>query len=311
MITHHAYHHFLSTQHLTRTQILALLHKAQSWVSPENILLQPPLLLKNKIIANLFFENSTRTRCSFEIAAHKLGAHVLNFEALTSSTQKGETLLDTVHNLEAMGVDLFVIRHNEARLPAKISEQLKSSAAVINAGDGSNEHPSQAMLDILTIYRHKPDFSKLIISIIGDIRHSRVTRSLCFVLNTLGVKNIRLIAPEALLPPENTSSNISFHNDLIAGIKNADVIMTLRIQHERINKQETTFDLQNYVQSYRLTADALRHSKSDAIVMHPGPMNRGVEIESNVADGPQSVILEQPKLGVAMRMAIMTTLCGF
>lgn len=314
MITHPTFSHFLSTQHLTRSQILQLLQKAQTYLSADNSLIQPPPLLKDKIVANLFFENSTRTRCSFEIGAQKLGAYVLNFNALTSSAQKGETLLDTVHNLEAMGVNLFVIRHSETGIPRWIAEQLKDRAAVINAGDGTNEHPTQAMLDILTIQRHKPDFSKLIVSIIGDIRHSRVARSLCFALNTLGVTDIRLVAPSSLLPTNShgaasvdteTCPPYKYYNDLTTGIENADVVMTLRMQHERMNKEETVFDLEDYIKHYKLTANKLRHAKSDAIVMHPGPMNRGVEIESAVADGRQSVILEQPKFGVAMRMAVM------
>lgn len=297
---------FLSTQHITRAEILYLLEKAQTWISSQTTLIQPPPLLKNKIVANLFFENSTRTRCSFEISAQKLGAYVLNFDVQSSSTQKGETLLDTVRNLEAMGVDLWVMRHPEAGMPAWIAEQLGPYAAVINAGDGTNEHPTQAMLDILTIQQHKPDFSKLTISIVGDIRHSRVARSLCFALTTLGVAEIRLVGPSTLLPAKNTlSSNIHLHTNLTRGVENADVVMALRIQKERINRDETTLSLEDYVQSYCIRTDTLRHAKSDAIVMHPGPMNRDIEIESAVADGSQSVILEQPKMGVAMRMAIM------
>jgi aspartate carbamoyltransferase catalytic subunit len=300
--------HFLSTQLLSQNQILSLLDKAQAWISPTGALLQPPALLKNKIVANLFFENSTRTRCSFEIAANKLGAYVLNFNTQTSSVQKGETLLDTIDNLQAMGSDLFVIRHGETGVPAQVAKHLGNRAAVINAGDGSNEHPTQAMLDILTIRQHKPDFSQLVVAIVGDIRHSRVARSLCFALNTLGVPDIRLIGPDKLLPTDTApfTANISFHPHLMTGIDNADVVVMLRIQHERINKADTAFDLNDYVRCYCLTKDRLQQAKPDAIVMHPGPMNRGIEIESEVADASQSVILEQAKLGVAMRMAIMT-----
>jgi aspartate carbamoyltransferase catalytic subunit len=305
--------HFLSTQHLTRADILSLLDKAQSYLSPEGTLLQPNPILKNTIVANLFFENSTRTRCSFEIAAQKLGAYVLNFDTASSSIQKGETLIDTVDNLTAMGVNLFVIRHGEMGLPAKIAEHVGLRASVLNAGDGANEHPTQAMLDVLTIHRHKLDFSNLSVAIVGDIRHSRVVRSLCFALTTLGVPDIRLVGPCALLPTETTSftSNIHFHNNLLTGIENADVVMMLRIQQERLNKEETTLDIKDYIECYSLTAEALAQAKPDAIVMHPGPINRGIEIASHVVDGPQSVILEQPKLGVAMRMAIMANLCSF
>lgn len=270
-------------------------------------MLDPNPILKNKVIANLFAENSTRTRCSFEIGAQKLGAYVLNFDTTSSSIQKGESLLDTVDNLAAMGVNLFVVRHSEVGMPAKLAEHLGIRAAVINAGDGTNEHPTQAMLDMLTIHRHKANFSKLSVAIVGDIQHSRVARSVCFALNTLGVSDIRLVGPLLLLPEKTAlpSPHIQLHHHLSQGIADADVIMMLRIQHERFQQNETAFNLNEYIANYGLNAEALKQAKPDAIVMHPGPINRGVEITSEVADGPQSVILEQPKLGVAMRMAIM------
>lgn len=299
--------HFLSTQHLTQEYIFLLIKKAQLYLNPQGKLQPSPTLLKNKIVANLFFENSTRTRCSFEIGAQKLGAYTLNFKAQTASTQKGESLLDTVKNLVAMGIDLLVIRHPESGLPAWLAKQI--AIPIINAGDGSNEHPTQAMLDVLTIYCHKPNFTSLTIAIIGDIRHSRVAKSLCFALHTLGVKDIRLIGPPAFLPEKNFPlTRVSFCNDLLTGIQDADIVMTLRIQHERFNKEEISFDLNDYIQRYKLTSVAMKHARPDAIVMHPGPINRGVEIESDVADGAQSLILEQPTFGVAMRMAIMSEL---
>lgn len=300
--------HFLSTEYLEVSQITSLINQARCYADPKTAsLLSASSPLKNKIVANLFFENSTRTRCSFEIGAQKLGAYVLYFNTDTSSTQKGETLLDTAQNLISMGVDLLVIRHPEAGMPAWLAQRIE--VPVINAGDGSNEHPTQAMLDILTILQHKPDISALTVSIIGDIRHSRVARSMCFLLKKLGVKEIRLIGPHTFLPKNGTEfPQTIFHHHLIAGIENADVVMMLRVQHERLNKQEAHFDLNGYIQEYQLTVDRLKYAKSDAIVMHPGPMNREIEIDSAVADGAQSVILEQSRLGVAMRMAIMSAL---
>ncbi len=298
--------HFLSTKHLEVSQIISLINQAKYYADPNTAtLLSTSSPLKNKIVANLFFENSTRTRCSFEIGAQKLGAYVLHFNADTASTQKGETLLDTAQNLISMGVDLLVIRHPEAGMPAWLAQRIK--VPVINAGDGGNEHPTQAMLDILTILQHKPNIAELTVSIIGDILHSRVARSMYFLLQKLGVKEIRLIGPQTFLPKNVTEFPQAIcHHHLMTGIENADVVMTLRVQRERLNQQEAQFDLNDYIQTYQLTANRLRHAKPDAIVMHPGPMNRGVEIASAVADGAQSVILEQPRWGVAMRMAIMS-----
>lgn len=299
--------HFLSTQHLTHAQIFHLLDQAQHWINPAGQLLLPAPLLKNKIMANLFFENSTRTRCSFEISGYHLGMQVLNFDVNTSSTQKGESILDSVRYLQAMGVELFVIRHRENGLPAWLAKQLGSSAAIINGGDGTGEHPTQALLDIFTIRRYKTDFTKLRMAIVGDIRHSRVAHSLCYALTTLGVPDIRLVGPAELLPDMALTSNITRHEDLISGIEHCDVVMALRIQTERM-QENTALNREAYFQQYGLTAQKLRHAKTDAIIMHPGPMNRGVEIESMVADGAQSVIFEQAKFGVAVRMAIMVEL---
>jgi aspartate carbamoyltransferase catalytic subunit len=299
--------HFLSTQNLSESEIYRFIDRANTWLDHSDQLQQLDPLLAHKTIANLFFENSTRTRCSFELAAQRLGGNVLNFDAASSSLQKGESFFDTLDNLQTMGVDLFVLRHPENLAAQQAAEHLQHRAVVINAGDGTNEHPTQAMLDALTIFRCKNDFKNLNIAIVGDIRHSRVARSNIYTLTTLGVKSIRLIAPAALLAPDLNASSLTQYTDLVEGIQDADVIMVLRIQKERM-QQATLLEVDQYYQGFGLNAEKLKYAKPDAIVMHPGPMNRGIEIDTEVADGPQSVILKQAKFGVAMRMAIMAEL---
>ncbi|MDF3055289.1 MAG: pyrB, partial [Gammaproteobacteria bacterium] len=294
----------LSIKLLTSDQIYHILDTAASWVDHHNQLLLPPPLLKNKTVAHLFFEKSTRTRCSFELAAKRLGAYVLNFDSAGSSTGKGETFLDTIDNLQAMGVDLFVIRHPETGACQEVAHHLGDRAAVINAGDGEGEHPTQALLDMFTIRHYKRDFSQLSIAIIGDVLHSRVAHSNVLALKTLGVKDIRLVGPPALLP-EKKEVEVTHHHDMLSGIKDVDVVMALRLQRERM-KEAFVPHPDVYFKNYGLTEEKLKHAKPEAIVMHPGPMNRGVEIESNVAEGSQSVILSQAKYGVAVRMAIMS-----
>lgn len=299
--------HFLAVKQLTAEQMQQIFQLAQTWLTPQDALIYPPQLLKRKTVANLFFEPSTRTRCSFELAAKRLGADVLNFNFSASSTQKGETLFDTVDNLQALGVDLFVLRHPSAEVPAKIAEHLGNRARVINAGDGCNEHPTQAMLDAFTIQRYKGNFSALKVAIIGDVKHSRVAHSDVQALLTLGVNDIRLVAPAALLPDQVIWPEVSLHQDLASGIKEADVVMVLRLQRERMG-EAMDWDLAAYFRDYGLTPEKLKYAKKDAIVMHPGPINRGVEIDSSVADGPASVILQQARFGVVVRMAIMSLL---
>lgn len=301
--------HCLSIKNLSREQILQLLDQAQHLISPTGELIPPPALLTGKTVANLFLENSTRTRCSFEMAAQRLGAHVLNFDVNTSSTRKGETMFDTIDYLTAMGTDLFVIRHAEDEAPHQIAAHLGKRASVINAGDGCNEHPTQAMLDAFTIRHYKGDFSRLKVAIVGDVSHSRVARSNLYALTALGVPDIRLVGPAALLSVESQPAHVSLHHDLISGIEDADVVMALRLQRERM-QQASIPNAEEYFQEFGLTAEKLKHAKSDAIIMHPGPMNRGVEIASDIADGPQSVIFAQAKFGVAVRMAIMVMLLG-
>lgn len=300
--------HFLSTKNIHPAQIINLMDRASQWIDADANLVYPPqALLKNKTIANLFFENSTRTRCSFEIAARRLGIDVLNFDISSSSLKKGESLFDTLDYLQAMGVDLFVIRHSETGIPAKAADHLDGRAAVINAGDGVNEHPSQALLDLFTLRNYKPNLKDLKVAIVGDIRHSRVAHSNVYAMAAMGVPDIRLIGPKSLLDFDVQLPGLSWHTDLIEGIKGVDVVMMLRIQQERM-QQAAIPDLQNYFQNYGLTAEKLVYAQGDAIVMHPGPMNREVEISSAVADGPQSVILKQASFGVAMRMAIILEL---
>lgn len=263
--------------------------------------------LSNKMVLNLFFESSTRTRNSFSIAAQRLGAIVLNPDMTQSATIKGESLLDTVHTFEAMGVDLFIIRHSNNNTASFVANELKSSASIINGGDGINQHPTQCLLDLFTISRHKPSFKDISVAIIGDVLHSRVARSLVEGLHIMGTSDIRIIAPEALAPTTDDMPNIPVYHSLEEGLQQADVIVALRIQKERM-QHALLPDPGKFYRAFGLTTKALEYAKKDAIVMHPGPMNRGVEIDSKVADGPQSVILEQVRNGIAMRMAIMDAL---
>lgn len=291
--------HFLSTQDLSCTQIHALLDTA------ENYLHSPPLpTLSGQWVATVFFEPSTRTRCSFTMAARRLGAEVLPLDVTYSSMQKGEAIVDLFANLQAMGCDQFVIRHGENGMLRQIADYCQT-ARVINAGEGSNEHPTQALLDMLTIRRHKANFTDLTVAIVGDVLHSRVARSDLFTLHTLGVKEIRLIAPSCLLPNDSEQFNAVVFDNLAEGLANVDVIITLRLQKERMRGVEA-FDVEAFVNAYQINSKTLRLAKPDVMVMHPGPLNRGIELTSEVADGPHSVILEQVKCGVAVRMAVLS-----
>ncbi len=263
--------------------------------------------LTGKIVTNLFFESSTRSRNSFIIAGERLGAMVLNPSMRMSATVKGESLIDTVQNFEAMGTALFVIRHPDNNTASFIASELSTGASVVNAGDGNNQHPTQALLDLFTLHEHKPNFSDLKVAIIGDILHSRVARSLIEGLHIMGTPSVRLIAPDMLVPHDIEQIPVEVFSDLKEGLQDVDVVMALRIQKERMQKSSIP-DPAKFYQEYALTPTTLAYAKPDAIVMHPGPINRGVEIDSSVADGPQSVILEQVRNGVAMRMAIMDCL---
>jgi aspartate carbamoyltransferase catalytic subunit len=261
-------------------------------------------VLQGKTICNLFFENSTRTQTTFEIAAKRLSADVINLDIATSSQSKGESILDLINNLIAMGVSIFVVRHSKPGIPAKIAQNIKNMAHVINAGDGNKEHPTQALLDAYTIRSYKKKFDDLKVAIVGDIEHSRVAKSEIYILNKLGVKEVRVIGPESLMPKNINDLNIKAFSSMNEGLKNVDAILMLRIQKERM-KKNTIPSEQEYFKTYGLNEERLKFAKKDCLVLHPGPINRGVEINSLVADGKQSVILQQVKNGIAIRMAVM------
>jgi aspartate carbamoyltransferase catalytic subunit len=296
----------LGIKELTSEEIYYILETASGFkdVLQRDIKKVPPL--RGKTVVNLFFEPSTRTRISFELAAKRLSADVINLSTVTSSVVKGETLKDTALTIKALGADFVVIRHSSAGVPHFLGRLLNIS--VINAGDGANEHPTQALLDLFTILSHKKKIKDLVVAIIGDITHSRVARSNIYALIKLGA-HVRVICPPTLMPAEIKNLGIEVFSNMEDGLKKADVIMTLRLQLERQSKSFLP-SLEEYFYLYGLTTERLKLAKDNAIVMHPGPMNRGVEIESAVADGPQSVILEQVTNGLAVRMAVMYLLAG-
>ena len=266
-------------------------------------------LLHGKSIFNIFFENSTRTRTTFEIAAKRLSADVVNLNIGSSSTSKGETLLDTVDNLCAMHADMFVVRHAQSGAAHLIARHVAPEIHVINAGDGRHAHPTQALLDMFTIRHYKKEFHNLRVAIVGDILHSRVARSQIHALTTLGVPEVRVIAPKTLLPSHVEQLGVRVFHDMEQGLRDVDVVLMLRLQNERMQGAALP-SAQEYFKNYGLTQEKLALAKKDAIVMHPGPMNRGIEIDSSVADGEQSVILPQVTFGIAVRMAVMSLLAG-
>ena len=300
---------------MPKEQILYILDTAQQFVSvnSQNREVKKVPLLRGKSVFNLFFENSTRTRTTFEIAANRLSADVINLDISTSSTSKGESLIDTIDNLIAMQADIFVVRHNISKAPIEIANHVPDHVHVINAGDGSHQHPTQGLLDVYTMRHFKNDFSKLKVAIIGDILHSRVAKSNIHALTTLGCHDIRAIGPESLLPSDLAKDlqalGVKIFHKVEDGIKDADVVMTLRIQKERMDQGQVP-EGAAFFQQFGLNSERLRLAKPDAIVMHPGPMNRGVEIDSAVADGKQSVILNQVTFGIAIRMAVMSIVAG-
>jgi len=265
--------------------------------------------LRGKAIFNLFFEASTRTRTTFEIAAKRLSADVINLNVGTSSQSKGETLLDTVANLSAMHADMFVVRHSQSGAAHLIARHVAPDIHVINAGDGRHAHPTQGLLDMFTIRHYKKEFTTLRVAIVGDVLHSRVARSQIHALTTLGVPEVRVIGPRTLLPSNVAELGVHVYHDMAAGLKDVDVVIMLRLQNERMNGALLP-SAQEFFKYYGLTPEKLGNAKPDAIVMHPGPMNRGIEIESSVADGRQSVILPQVTFGIAVRMAVMSILAG-
>lgn len=301
--------HFLTIAGLRRELLMDLLDTAESLAGIAEQSVRKVPLLRGKTVVNLFFESSTRTRTTFEIAAKRLSADVININVPSSATAKGETLLDTLRNLEAMHCDLFVVRHAESGAAHFVARHASPHVSVINAGDGWHAHPTQAMLDMFTIRRHKPDFYRLKVAIVGDILHSRVARSQIHALATLGVEEIRIIGPRTLIPAEAHTMGVHVYHDLREGLRDVDVIITLRLQRERMKSAFIPSE-HEYFQLYGLTEERMALARPDAIVMHPGPINRGVEIDSEVADGPRSVILEQVTHGIAMRMAIISRCMG-
>jgi len=266
-------------------------------------------LLQGKSVFNVFFENSTRTRTTFEIAAKRLSADVVNLNIGSSSTSKGETLLDTVGNLCAMHADMFVVRHAQSGAAHFIARHVAPDVHVINAGDGRHAHPTQALLDMFTIRHYKKEFHNLRVAIVGDMLHSRVARSQIHALTTLGVPEVRVIAPKTLLPAMVENLGVQVYHDMTQGLHDVDVVLMLRLQNERMQGAALP-SAQEYFKNYGLTEEKLARAKPDAIVMHPGPMNRGIEIDSCVADGPRSVIMSQVTFGIAVRMAVMSMLAG-
>lgn len=296
--------HLLTLEDLGRERILALLDRAAELRAQFRAGTLPPLLA-GRTVVNLFFEPSTRTRTSFELAARRLGALVVNFDIASSSTSKGETLEDTLATLEAMDADAFVVRHKENGTPARLAAHARR-AAVLNAGDGNHAHPTQGLLDLLTMRDRKGRIEGLTVTICGDIRHSRVARSDVHGLAALGAGEIRLCGPAALLPDAGEFPQCRSLEDFDAAIEGADVVVMLRLQKERMER--LAFDETTYFARYGLDAKRLARARPDAVVMHPGPMNRGVEIASDVADGAQSAVLEQVGNGVFARMAALETL---
>lgn len=297
--------HYLTTEGLSREILTEILDTADSFVDMGEQQVKKVPLLRGKTVVNLFFESSTRTLSTFELAAKRLSADVLNLNISTSSTSKGETLKDTLMTLEAMHSDMFVVRHSDSGAAHFIAEHVTPNVAVINAGDGRHAHPTQAMLDMLTLRRHKGDFAPLTVAIVGDILHSRVARSQIHALRTLGAAEIRVIAPKTLLPRHIEALGVRVFTKMEQGLKDVDAVMMLRLQKERMNSALLPSESEFY-KLYGLSEEKLALAKPDAVVMHPGPINRGVEIASSVADGPRSLILDQVTNGIAVRMAVMS-----
>ena len=299
--------HLLCIEGLSRQIIDEIFVRTDSFLDLKNNNVKKTDLLNGKTICNLFFENSTRTRTTFEIAAKKLSADVINLNVSTSSQSKGESILDTINNLIAMHADMFVIRHNQSGAAHFIAKNIDQNIKVVNAGDGYHSHPTQGLLDAFTIRHYKKDFKNLKIAIIGDIKHSRVARSEINALNILGVPEIRVIAPQTLMPFGVKDLGVIPFDNLDHGVKDVDVIMMLRLQKERMDSALIPSQ-EEYFKTYGLTSKRVELANPDCIIMHPGPMNRGVEIESSVADSNKAVILPQVSFGIAIRMAVMSLL---
>jgi aspartate carbamoyltransferase catalytic subunit len=299
-----SHRHLLGIEGLSADDIVGLLDLADEYVDLNRQIEKKRTSLRGRTVINLFFEASTRTQSSFELAGKRLGADVMNMAVGNSSVKKGETLIDTAMTLNAMRPDILVVRHHSSGAVALLAQKVDGS--VINAGDGAHEHPTQALLDALTIRRNKGGIENLTVTICGDILHSRVARSNIILLNTLGAR-VRVVAPSTLLPPGIERFGVEVSRDMREGLKGADIVMMLRLQRERMNGSFVP-STQEYFHYYGLDQKKLSYAKPDALVMHPGPMNRGVEIDSAVADGAQSLIREQVEMGVAVRMAVLEAL---
>ena len=299
--------HLLGLEGLSKNHLTHILDIADGLIDDTGNL-KKSKALDDMSVANLFFEPSTRTRNTFEIAGKRISANMINVDLANSATKKNESLLDTMHTLKAMQIDMFVIRHKQNGLPHYVAENLQD-VSILNAGDGINAHPTQALLDMLTIRQHKKKFENLSVAIVGDIIHSRVAHSDIQALKTLGTTDIRLIAPIGLQYSSEQCATVKCFDDIQAGLKDCDVVMVLRLQKERMLEADIPNE-QEYFDNYGLTIDRLALAKENVIVMHPGPINRGVEIDSSVADGNQSVILQQVTNGIAIRMAVMEILAG-
>ena len=293
--------HFLNIKELPKSYIEDIISRSEEIHNNSNI-----RKYSENVVASLFFEPSTRTKTTFELASKRLSSNFINIDISNSSTAKGESIIDMVKTIEAMNCQMFVVRHSVPGTAHYIAESVSKNISVINAGDGSNEHPTQAMLDVFTIKKHKGGFQDLKISIVGDILHSRVAKSLIYALNTLGTKQINIVGPEKLIPDDYQELNVNYFSNMDEGINDADVIIMLRLQKERMH--DALISLDTYYDDYGLNESRLKYAKDDVIVMHPGPINRGIEIESTVADGPNSVILNQVSYGISVRMAIMSML---
>ncbi|WP_293995117.1 aspartate carbamoyltransferase catalytic subunit [Sphaerotilus sp.] len=301
--------HLLSIEGLPKPVLHHILDTASTFLSVSDREVKKVPLLRGKSVFNLFFENSTRTRTTFEIAAKRLSADVINLDIAKSSAAKGESLLDTIANLSAMHADMFVVRHSESGAPYLIAQHCAPHVHVVNAGDGRHAHPTQGLLDMYTIRHYKKDFTNLRVAIVGDIVHSRVARSDIHALTTLGVPEIRAVGPKTLVPGDLREMGVRVCHDMAEGIRDADVIIMLRLQNERMTGAMLP-SAGEFFKSYGLTEAKLALAAPDCIVMHPGPINRGVEIDSSVADGRHSVILPQVTFGIAVRMAVMSIIAG-
>ena len=293
--------HFLNIENLSELHIKEIISKADEYAKSKKNKFYD---LEGKTVASLFFEPSTRTKTTFELASKKLSADFINIDIANSSTLKGESIIDMIKTLEAMSCDMFIVRHSISGTPHYIAKEVGSRICIINAGDGTHSHPTQAMLDMYTIKKYKGGFKGLNVSIVGDILHSRVAKSLISSLKILSVNNINVIGPKNLMPDNLDKLDVNYHNSLESGINESDVIIMLRLQKERMH--ESLISVEDYYEKYGLTQSKIKSAKKDVIVMHPGPINRGVEIDSDVADGNNSVILDQVAAGISIRMAIMS-----